>query len=63
MIHHSKSLELEITEFKFFRDRAPSTETIPSLFSNSKYVEITKFLVIPMYDTSLERSSLGDYSF
>ena len=30
MIHHWKGLELEITDFEYFHDRAPTTETIPS---------------------------------
>ena len=55
MIHHSKSLELEIVEFKYFRDRAPLAETIP-YFSNPKNLASTKVQDISIYDISLERS-------
>ena len=30
MIHHWKGLELEITDFEYFHDWVPTTETIPS---------------------------------
>ena len=30
LIHHKNGLELEITDFEYFHDRAPTSETIPS---------------------------------
>ena len=34
MIHHSKGLELEITDFENHHDRTPSAGTLPSQTSN-----------------------------
>ena len=42
MIHHSKGLDLEITDFNYHRDPTPRRETKPSQTSNLKHVEIMK---------------------
>ena len=40
MIHRSKGLNLEITDFNFYHDLTLSGEIIPSETSNLKHVEI-----------------------
>ena len=54
MIHHSKSLDLEILDFEYQYDRTRLREIIPSQTSNPKHVEIIKISDKPTYDTSLE---------
>ena len=56
MIHHSRGLDLEITDFSYFHHPTPSREIIPSQTSNLKYVEIIKVSDEPTYDTSFQRS-------
>ena len=56
MIHHSKCLDLEITDFDYHHDLTPSGEIIPSQTLNHKHVEIIKVSDKPTYDTSFERS-------
>ena len=63
MIHHWKDFDLENTDFKYYYDLTPSGETIPPQTSNFKHVEIIKVSDKPTYDTSLERSWLGDHRF
>ena len=53
MIHHWKSLDLEITDFEYHYDPVPSGENIPSQTLNLKHVEI---LIITKFDKSLGRS-------
>ena len=43
MIHHSKGVDLEITDFEDYHDPTPSSEIIPSQRLNLKHVEILKF--------------------
>ena len=42
MIHQWKALDLEITDFEYHVNRAPSAEITPSQTSNIKHVEIIK---------------------
>ena len=56
MIHHSKALDLEITDFEYHHDPTPSCEFIPSQTLNLKHVEIIKFADNHTCDISLERS-------
>ena len=43
MIHHSKALDLEITNFKYYHDLTYTGEIKPSQTANLKHVEILKF--------------------
>ena len=52
----SEGLELELAEFDYKHDRAPSVESIPSQTSKLKLVETTKLQTISRFDTSSERS-------
>ena len=63
MIRDWKVPELEITDFEDKLNRTPLAETIPSQTSTPKHVEIIKFQTITKFDTSLERSGLGDHTF
>ena len=54
MIHHSKCLELQITDSEYQRDPTYTGETKPS--QTLKHVEIIKVSDKPIYDTSFERS-------
>ena len=54
MIHHSKGLDLEITDFKFHHDLTYTVETKPS--QTVKHVEVIKVSDKPLHDTSFERS-------
>ena len=54
MIHHSKSLDLEITDFENYHDLTYTVETKPS--QTVKLVDNIKVLDKPAYDTSFERS-------
>ena len=54
MIHHSKGLDLEITDFEYQRDPTYTGETKPS--QTLKHVKIIKVSDKPIYDTSFERS-------
>ena len=40
MIHHRKSLDLEITDFNYHHDPTPSGDIRPSQTLNLKHVEI-----------------------
>ena len=55
MIHHSKGLDLEITDFEYQDDLANTIEIIPSQTSKLKHVEIIKVSDKPTYDISFER--------
>ena len=55
MVHHWKSLDLEITDFNYRHDPTQSGETIPSQISNLTHVEIMNVSNKPTQDTSLER--------
>ena len=55
MIHHWKSLELEITDSEYHHDPAPPGETIPSKISKMVCVR-EKVLIKLTYYVSLERS-------
>ena len=61
MIHHSKGLDLEITDFEHQRDPTYTGETKPS--QTLKHVEIIKVSDKSIYDTSFERSRFGDHRF
>ena len=63
MIHHWKGLDLETTDDDYHHDRTFSREITPSQTLNFKNVESIKVSDKPTYDTSLERSSLGDHRF
>ena len=54
MIHHSKGLDLEITDFENHHDPTCTRETKPS--QTLKHVQMIKVSDKPLYDTSLERS-------
>ena len=54
MIHHTKGLDFEITDFEYQHDPTYTGETKPS--QTLKHVEIIKVSDKPMYDTSFERS-------
>ena len=54
MIHHSKGLDLEITDFEYHHDPTCTRETKPS--QTLKHVQMIKFSDKPLYDTSFERS-------
>ena len=54
MIHHSKDLDLEITDFEKYHDLTYTVETKPS--QTVKHVENNKVSDKPAYDTSFERS-------
>ena len=56
MIHHWKTIDLEITDFEYHHDLTSPCEIIPSKPQTLKYVEITKFSDKRTHDTSLERS-------
>ena len=55
MVHHWRSLDLEITDFNYRHDPTQSGETIPSQISNLTHVEIMNVSNKPTQDTSLER--------
>ena len=61
MIHHSKGLDLEITDFEYYHDLTYTVETKPS--QTFKHVEVIKVSDKPIYDTSFQRSRLGDHRF
>ena len=61
MIHHSKGLDLEITDFEYHHDPTCTRESKPP--QTLKHVQIIKLSDKPLYDTSFERSWLGDRSF
>ena len=63
MIHHWKGLDLEITDVYYHYDPTSSCEVMPSQTLNLKHVEIIKVAYKSTYDTSMERSRLGDYRF
>ena len=64
MIRHWKGLELEITDFEYHHDPTSSAETIPSHTSNPQtFKKIINVSDEPTYDTSLERSGVGDHRF
>ena len=54
---------MEITHFDYHQEPTPSAEKIPSQISTPKHVEIMKIQNITRFDTSLERSGLGDHTF
>ena len=54
MIHHSKSLDLELTDFEYYHYLTYTVETKPS--QTVKHVEVIKVSDKPSYDTSFERS-------
>ena len=54
MIHHSKGLDLEITDFEYYHALTYTVETKPS--QTVKHVENVKVSDKPAYDTSFERS-------
>ena len=54
MIHHSKGLDLEITDFEYHHDPTYTGETKPS--QTLKHVAIIKVSHNPTYDTSFEKS-------
>ena len=54
MIHHSKGLDLEITDFEYQLDPTYTGETKPS--QTVKLLENNKVSDKPAYDTSFERS-------
>ena len=54
MIHHSKGLDLEITDSEYHHDPTYTGETKPS--QTLKHVEIIKVSDKPIYDTLFERS-------
>ena len=54
MIHHSKGLDLEITDFEYQLDPTYTGET--KLPQTLKHVEIIKVSAKPIYDTSFESS-------
>ena len=51
-----EGLELELAEFEYKHDRAPSAESIPTQTPNLKIVETTKVQIITRFDTSSEGS-------
>ena len=61
MIHHSKALDLEMTDGENQFDRTYTSKTTPYQTLDLKHVDITKVLDKPTYDTSFERSWLGDH--
>ena len=54
MIHYSKALDLEITDFEYHHDPTPSCEFIPSQTLNLKHVEIIKISDKQTHDTLFE---------
>ena len=54
MIHNSKGLDLEITDFENYHDLTYTVETKPS--QTVKHVENIKVSDKPLYDTLFERS-------
>ena len=54
MIHHSKGLDLEITDFEYYHDLTYTVENKPS--QNLKHVQMIKVSDKPLYDTSFEMS-------
>ena len=56
MIHHWKSLDLEITDGEYQYDPTYTGEIIPSQTLNLKHVEIIKVPDKPTYDAPLESS-------
>ena len=56
MIHHSKGLDLEITDFEYHDDLTPSGEIMLSQTLNLKHVENIKVSDKPIYDLSFESS-------
>ena len=55
MIHHSKGLDLEITDFEYHHDPTYIAEIIPSQTLSLKHLENIKVLDKAIYDTSFER--------
>ena len=56
MIHRSKGLDSEITDFEHHHKRTCSVETIPSQALNLKHLEIINVSDKPTKDTKLESS-------
>ena len=63
MIHHWKSLVLEIRDAEYHYDPTYTGEIMPSHTLNLKHVEIIKVSDEPTYDLSLESSRLGHHRF
>ena len=63
VIYHSKSLDVEITDGQYHHDWTRRSEIRPSQTSNLKHVEIIKVSDKPTYNTSFERSWIGDHRF
>ena len=56
MIHHSKALDLEITDGQYQFDRTYTGKTIPSQTLNFKQVETINVLDKTKYDISFKSS-------
>ena len=63
MLHYWNGFYLEITDFNYHHDPTPSGETYLRKPQILKHVEIIKVSEKPTYDTSFERSRLGDHRF